>query len=294
MGTRLILPDLVLPSRRNQRWQYSGLDSPDQCLNKNHFVNYPYTVEYAYNSRGFRDDEWPADIHDLESSIWCVGDSFTVGLGQPYPHIWPQVLQTRTSVRTINVSMDGASNQWIARRSRQIIETIAPKYMVIMWSYIHRRESTDLAFDDEQRRLISSDVSMYEDLLCFFQILDDFCDIDTTKIIHCIVPGGLAGLDKSTLSKIWNDIRGPDWPKTAPQCFADLEKCPDFVRRELKENFNLYDTIGILTQCQSMFDWCDRSPLFLGEISRRDIARDGHHFDILTSESLTDQIIALL
>ena len=55
----MILPDFILPSRQNQVWDESGLDSYAACLDKKHFKSYPHKVEYRYNSRGFRDTEWP-------------------------------------------------------------------------------------------------------------------------------------------------------------------------------------------------------------------------------------------
>ena len=73
----MILPDLILTSRQNQVWAESGIDSLKNCVNKQHFKSYPHPVEYQYNSRGFRDDTWPSN---LEESIWCIGDSFTVGI----------------------------------------------------------------------------------------------------------------------------------------------------------------------------------------------------------------------
>lgn len=147
------LPDLVLRTRANQVWHFSGIDTPDQCLDKKHFDAYPLKVEYTFNSRGFRDEEWPTDIVELRDAVWCVGDSFTVGVGQPYDHIWPQVLARVTGKRTVNVSMDGASNDWIARRARQILDQLAPRNMVVMWSYVHRRESPNCTMADEDRLL---------------------------------------------------------------------------------------------------------------------------------------------
>ena len=59
----MILPDFLLPSRVNKRWEFSGIDSIEQCLDKNHFKNYPHPITYSYNSRGFRDNEWPESIN---------------------------------------------------------------------------------------------------------------------------------------------------------------------------------------------------------------------------------------
>jgi hypothetical protein len=150
----MILGDLILSSRSNQYWKYSGLDSFNECIDKKYFLKYPHEISYEYNSRGFRDSEWPDSLAELSECIWCIGDSFTVGLGQPYDHIWPQVLQRRSKRRTINISMDGASNDWILRRTQQIIDEINPKNIVLMWSYLHRRESEDTSLSDENRRLL--------------------------------------------------------------------------------------------------------------------------------------------
>ena len=163
-GVGMILPDLIIPTRVHQRWQYSGIDSLEYCHDKKHFLEYPYPVDYRFNSRGFRDTEWPESLQELQDAAWCVGDSFTVGLGQPYAHIWPQVLSRRLNRRTINVSMDGASNDWIYRRALQIHQEINPRLMIVMWSYTHRRESSDCSLGDEQRRLHFSQETSEQDL----------------------------------------------------------------------------------------------------------------------------------
>lgn len=145
-----MLPDLVLPSRINQQWLTSGIDSLCHCHDKAHYLKYPHHVEYQYNSRGFRDAEWPEDLSD---TFVCLGDSFTVGVGQPQNHIWPKLLQEATGVRTLNISMDGASNEWIARRAKDIALAVKPRAMIVMWSYLHRREDPASNKNDEDRRV---------------------------------------------------------------------------------------------------------------------------------------------
>ena len=137
----MILPDFVLSSRVNQIWSESGMDSLEECVNKQYFKSYPHQVEYRYNSRGFRDVEWPEDINELKNAIWCIGDSFTVGVGSPVEHTWSYQVSQKLNTRTINISMDGASNQWISRKSQQIIDVVGPKFLVVHWSYISRREA---------------------------------------------------------------------------------------------------------------------------------------------------------
>ena len=71
-------------------------------------------VKYNYNSRGFRDNEWPTK--NLVDTIWCFGDSFTVGLGQPQNECWPKVLESKINKKTINISLNGGSVNWITRQ----------------------------------------------------------------------------------------------------------------------------------------------------------------------------------
>lgn len=162
----MFLSDFVLTTRANQLWDYNGMDTEEHCLSKSYFKKYPHKISYKFNSRGFRDEEWPEDIETLRRCIWCFGDSFTVGLGCPYENIWAKSLESqynnaisswvpdkKLSVRTINVSMDGASNEWIARKVLRVIEEINPKLIIIHWSFFDRREDPDESLSDEDRRI---------------------------------------------------------------------------------------------------------------------------------------------
>lgn len=122
-----------------------GIDSYDQCLDKEHFKTYPYPVFYFFNKRGFRDEEW---LDDMSNKIWCVGDSFTVGLGLQFEHIWPRLIDG-----SVNVSLNGASNDWIARQAVSILENFEPLALLIQWSYLHRRENKDSSKDDVMRMM---------------------------------------------------------------------------------------------------------------------------------------------
>jgi hypothetical protein len=185
-----LLDNLKLLTRTNQCWDYSGLDSPEECIDKKYFSKYQHKIEYVYNSRGFRDYEWPDSIIDLQESVWCVGDSFTVGLGQPFNHIWPQVLQQKLKKRTINISMDGASNDWIFRRSKQIITEINPKILIIMWSYLHRRENINDKLLDEDRRLFWEESPYQTDIDDYLRWKRQIFEIRemSCKSIHLAIP----------------------------------------------------------------------------------------------------------
>lgn len=284
----MILPDFLIPSRANQAWQYSGIDSPENCLDKKHFDSYPHDVIYQYNSRGFRDAEWPTSLNELTSAIWCVGDSFTVGLGSPFPHIWPYVLQQTLNTRTINVSMDGASNMWIARKAVQILQDIAPAVMVIHWSYINRREQ-DLptALDQQWEKFYNAirDLSWPN---CDRHERDQLPQhiIDEIELVH----GG------------WNNVMLPD----------DRRLMHYFLCSDQDDVDNTLDCINLVSQSAQhtrivhsfipnfvpdLFKGHIESTilgLVIPEIKALDLARDGHHYDQLTSHYLVEQILSRL
>ena len=201
----------------------SGLDSPKECLDKDHFQNYPKRITYKYNANGFRDDEWPEDLSDV---IWCVGDSFTVGIGQPFEETWPKLLQKKLGERCLNLGEDGCSNDTIALRIKEIFKLHNPRLIVVMWSYLARRR-----IDGENVFHDKNDFGDDKDLVNFsknFKIVNDL----STNIINLLVPFG------------FNDMK------------------------LLEEKY--------------------KNLIFIQQL---DYARDHHHFDIKTSELVTDLII---
>lgn len=208
----MILESLQLPELKNFNCNETGIDSLQYCRDKNHFKTYPHDINYLYNDRGFRDDIWPNS--SLEEVIWCVGDSFTVGLGSPFQHTWPQVLRQKTNRKTINVAMDGASNQWINRKVKTILKEVKPKNIVIMWSYTHRRESPDELLSDMDRRMwlfYPQDANEYDDYINFKNCISDVCkNAGNTNIIHLTVPKFFNNKNTypTTLNKIKNFL-GP-------------------------------------------------------------------------------------
>jgi hypothetical protein len=201
----MILPDFILSSRVNQEWEYSGIDSAEYCMDKKHFDSYPYQVNYKYNSRGFRDEEWPTDINELKQAVWCVGDSFTVGIGSPVEHTWVYQVGRQLNKKTINVSMDGASNEWIARKVLQIQETISPDLIIIQWSYTHRREHEYILLSDEDRRIYNCKEESQQDIDNTICCIKTVAEKSTSNIIHSFIPHFAYATDKlQLLSKIKN------------------------------------------------------------------------------------------
>lgn len=231
----MILPDLVLSTYANQKLDYSGIDTFELCMNKKHFSNYPYKVSYEYNSRGFRGHEWPSE---LDNVCWCVGDSFTAGLGVPYNHIWHQVLADKLNINTINVSMDGASNSWIARKIIDILE-IKPKNIIVQWSYAHRRELKISRLSDEDRRIWHKFDNNYDQDI---QNNIDFINLvesnkQETTIIHTFIPNNVpteyqsvfkTAIEKLNINVVW---------------FEQLDYARDYHHYDIKTSSDLVEKL---------------------------------------------------
>lgn len=284
------LPECVLHSTANLSCRYTGIDSIEKCLDKEWFKQFPHDVNYNYNSRGFRDDEWPSSLENLRDSIWCIGDSFTVGLGSPFKHTWPQLLQKQTNIRTINVSLNGASNNWISRKAASILQEIQPKYIIIHWSYLHRGESDNCKLSDEERLIAYKYIDQSSGIENFRNNVDLIKKTNNSgcRVIHSFIPDGL-GLDY--YRQVWKNLSGPNWPVDLPK---NLYSVPELVIDELTTVFKIWNEFEEYYNYVEKFNSILNDEIFLGVVPRLDRARDGHHYDILTSQFFVDKIISSL
>ena len=284
----MVLADFILHSRVDARWDYSGSDSPGPWnVNKKYFKNYPYPIEYVYNSRGFRDAEWPESVDELRNAIWCIGDSFTVGLGSPLAHTWPYLLQQQSGRRCINVSMDGASNEWIVRKTQRLIEEINPTAIVIMWSYTNRREKNDNSLSDEDRRIHIGTTNDLKNIINFKSCIDS---VSHSNIIHTAIPNAYdsQNLLINCINTIYNDVADISWPQEIANR-TKLESLPLHILNELKFKFKVYNEISERIDIIEILDYCDRV-YKIKQVTQLDRARDYLHFDKLTSQWLVEQI----
>lgn len=184
----------------------TGMDSLEHCADPERYKNYQFPVKYQYNSRGFRDQEWPKlnDRNVLRDAIWCLGDSFTEGLGSAASHTWPVLLQKATGLRVINVSLDGASNQWIARKARYINDHLAPRHLIVMWSYLHRRELDNDDASDEDRRIWTAHTTVDQDMELHKSLVHAI-DQQLDNVIHSWIP--MFAPDQDTGKKLIDDLR---------------------------------------------------------------------------------------
>lgn len=288
----MILPDCQIPALANLNFEYTGIDHPARCLDPQHFTRYPYPISYHYNDRGFRDATWPG--HDLDQAIWCLGDSFTVGLGSPLSHTWPRQLALDSGLRSINVSRDGASNDWISRQAVSILREIQPRYLCIMWSYLHRRENTKIDAAQFDRRLHHDYTSYQEDLLNFITNIQAVqSEIKQTLVVMTAVPR--AFIDPlAAVFDLWRDLADPSWG-AAPLTDHDVAQLPQYIQHEMVDLHHCWDRYQDLRLYHNRFlatvpmgaDLL-KFPEIVKEIHQLDTARDGHHFDLVTARAVVE------
>jgi len=205
----MILDELYLGHFADKAYPHTGLDTAEQCVDRAHFYNYKKLVIYQHNSRGFRDDEWPSDLTQIYNNIWCVGDSFTMGLGQPQEEIWPYLLKDLVPELVFNVSLNGASNDWISRKIAYICAFAQPKKIFVQWTYLHRREHPDYNLGDEDRRLhyVPSDiVDPNVDSRNFENFMRNINSLSRhTEIVHSFIPD-FTECNSEQEQKIYNEL----------------------------------------------------------------------------------------
>lgn len=264
----LLMPELVLPSLVNLHRQFHGMDCLMRCRDRNYFKNFPYPIEYRFNSRGFRGPEWPDSMSDLQNAIWCLGDSYTTGIGSPLSHTWPDRLGSKINKTVINVSLAGCSNEWLADTAELIAATVNPRHMVIMWSLTRRRQNPDTSLSPEDRRLSYSNSQVDQDYENFLHCKKRVDSVTTA--VQFAIPEFHAGI--AHLTRLWNDIRGPDWPEEPPTFMEELHRLPPLILAEIKDAHQCYDRIRQIIE-----------PIVI-HTPRLDLSRDGYHFGLITAE----------
>lgn len=282
------LPGVSVDNLRNLRRQYSGTDSPEQCLDLDHFNQCPDAIDYCYNSRGFRDQEWPQDATQLRTAIWCVGDSYTVGLGSAFVNTWPQRLALRTGQRVVSVAMDGASNQWIARRAGQICREIDPQNLVIQWSYLHRREQ-----------------DLY---LRYEQVWQAWYDQHRAPHWPRTTWAEFHRLPRDLQAEIAVDATWPVWADETADFYREIHATADSNQQDIEFTVRLWQLVTATRQTTNIIhstvpdfapagsreEFKKSAPESFIEIEKLDLARDGLHYGTKTADEFVTRVITQL
>ena len=138
-----------IPDYVNLQCDTLGLDSLEHCRDKQHFSSYG-PVLYDFNKLGYRHG---SHLDYRGDEILAVGDSFTLGLGVNREHTWPEQLSQLLDYPVLNFSMNGASNDWIARKTELLLKYFRPRCVIVHYSFTHRRENTRTDWTDSERTL---------------------------------------------------------------------------------------------------------------------------------------------
>lgn len=279
----MLLPNIIIPRLANKCLEFYSPDTLADCGSRRHFKSYPHDVNYKFNSRGFRDQEWP---DDLENAIWCLGDSATNGVGAPIEHSWPSQLSKITGIPTINLGIRATDNYTISTVAREIIINVQPKNMLILWTHLERRpiDNTHSEIVDYSRQLIVDDYSEHYDF--FKKCILNLTEVNVkTNIVHSLQNDVVYD---ELVNDIWNSVRDLSWPKT----LKDIDTLDPGIVDELRTKHKVYD------QLTKIFDWYKFKREFIkNEISkfdRVDLARDGIHWDVVTNVSIANKFKDLL
>jgi hypothetical protein len=299
----MILPEVELTYRANEVSSVSGIDALPFCFDKKHFTSFPYQVEYRFNSRGFRDTEWPDTMEELNNCFWCFGDSFTSGVGSPQSHTWVSALQQKTGNRCINVSMDGASNDWIARKVLEVLSVLSPKAVFIQWSYLQRGESSQIHLSDEKRRVLSTYMSLdkqYDNFITNFNNVNTAAASSSVMTLHSIIPQQPFYTSDAEAQTLWNMVKGDSWPVEFPKTRSELLDLQKSIMSELKNSYlHTYDSlcnVCFMKEHPSGFNLVESlaSGANFIKFKQIDIARDGHHYGIKTADTVAEKFLMLL
>jgi hypothetical protein len=153
-----------------------------------------------------------------------------------------------------------------------------------MWSYFHRRESTDLTQSDLQRRIHLNADSEIDDFDLFESIMKH---MDTNNFVSLLIPDCH---DAVNIASVWQDIKGESWPGELPESWHLI---PQFVQDELRSVHKLHDKVKTLIplwarlkQIKNNFSFVDYNVV--------DYSRDGYHFGAETCELVGKKICALI
>jgi hypothetical protein len=138
---------IQIPFYANLQADFLGLDSPDHCFNRRMFDQHS-PVRYQFNQVGFR-------THSVDqfksNAILVLGDSFTLGLGNNIEDRYTNILEQQLSHQVLNFSLNGASNDWIARKLQQLLTLFQPPAIIVHYTFSHRRERPQSAWHDDER-----------------------------------------------------------------------------------------------------------------------------------------------
>jgi hypothetical protein len=180
--SRTLAQTVSIPYYANMVCNTIGLDSLEHCFDKNYFKSYPSDIVYKFNSMGYRTSE-----QYTGNEILAIGDSFTVGLGVNVEDTWPAQLSAMLNYPVLNFSLNGASNDWIARRAVELLEFFNPKALIVHYTFSHRRERSFPDWQDDERTECEPGYTDKENLINWQENFKKINNL-TVPIVHSFIP----------------------------------------------------------------------------------------------------------
>lgn len=157
-----------------------GHDNLEHCFDVQHYKNYPEQIEYRFNEIGYR----TKSINDFRGNeILAIGDSFTLGLGVAQHHTWPEQLSAILNYPVLNFSLNGASNDWMVRKTQQLLKYFEPKAIVVHYTFSHRRERPHIDWTDDERTECEPLYSDQENYLNWYKAFEYFSGL-SIPVVH--------------------------------------------------------------------------------------------------------------
>lgn len=196
MDQRLSLAQTVsIPYYANMECDSIGLDSLKNCFDKHHYNSYPNNIFYKFNSLGYRTSDT-----FIGNEILAIGDSFTLGLGVNIEDTWACQLSKLLNYPVLNFSLNGASNDWIARRAQELLQFFNPKYLIVHYSFSHRRESPFADWQDDERTECEPLYSPDDNFKNWQKNFENISSLNA-PVVHSFIPGWHElSVDYTTLS----------------------------------------------------------------------------------------------
>jgi len=162
-----------------------GLDSLKHCPNRQLFKQHS-SVTYQFNEIGFRTH----NVANFNSNaILVLGDSFTLGLGVNSNKRYTDLIEQQLSYQVLNFSLNGASNDWIARKLQQLLVLFQPRAIVIHYTFSHRRERPESDWFDNERTECEPLYSSKENFDNWFINFKKICLLaNNIKLVHSFIP----------------------------------------------------------------------------------------------------------
>ena len=225
--------------------KFSGLDTPGKSNNSSRdFWEYPVQdFDYQFNSWGFRGKEY--DQYVGQAVNICLGDSFTVNVGEPVEHSWVSQLAEHFDIPTVNLGMDGAGNDAIKLVYNRACEVFDVQDTFVMYSYLHRRLINRKFIQDVHKDNENFDYFLEQRIPNAIECAlpswnwtsEEKQFLSNQRIYFLDIPHALYYSDYTTIDRkyiveeSYNNLRGPDWP-TLEQFIQGAEPHADMFTKQ--------------------------------------------------------------